>query len=206
MGTPDAETGFSLSYELTLDDIGDLVAGSQLLRRRRASARGQLVLGILGAAAWTALTILPNFPSLRASPAPGWMYAVDAVVWIFLVRLCYLVWHLSVKHLARRTWRARQHGHYLTEVNPRGVTVIAPDGSERFTPWTAIIGFWESDQSFYLLGRKSITVNELPKRGLRNAELIPSLRDFLDSSVERQADARERTSVLSHWFSCRFPA
>jgi hypothetical protein len=194
MGTPDAETGFSLSYELTLDDIGDLVTGSQLFRRRRASARGQLVLGILGAAIWTAFTVRPNLPSLRASPAPGWLYAVDAVAWIYVASRCYVVWQLSEKHLARCTWRARQHGRYLTEVNPRGVTVIAPDGSERFTPWTAIIGFWESDQSFYLLGRKSITVNELPKRGLRNAELIPSLRDFLDSSVERQADARERTS------------
>ena len=133
-----------------------------------------------------------NFPSLRvSSPAPGWMYAVDAVVGIFLVRRCYLLWCLSVKQLARRTWRARQHGRYLTEVNPRGVTVIAPDGSERFTPWTAITGFWESDQSFYLLGRKSITVNELPKRGLENVGLISSLRDFLDSSVGRQAAARE---------------
>jgi hypothetical protein len=194
MGTPDAETGFSLSYELTRDDIGDLVAGSQLLRRRRASARGQLVLAMLGAAAWTALTILPNFPSLRASPAPGWMYAVDAVAWIVFVRFCFLVWHLSLKQLARRTWRARQHGRYLTEVNPRGVSVTAPDRSERFIPWSAITGFQESDQSFYLLGPKGITVNELPKRGLQNAELIPSFRDFLDSSVGRQAAAQERTS------------
>jgi hypothetical protein len=194
MGTPDAETGFSLSYELTLDDMGDLVAESQLLRRRRASARGQLALGMLAAAAWTAFTVLPSLPSLRVSPAPGWMYAVDAVAWSYFATRWYLVWHLSLKQLARRTWRTRQHGRYLTEVNPRGVTVIAPDGSERFTPWTAIIGFRESDQSFYLLGRKSITMNELPKRGLPSAELIPLLRDFLDSSVERQADARERPS------------
>jgi YcxB-like protein len=194
MGAPDAETGFSLSYELTLDDIGDLVAGSQLLRRRRASARGQLALVILAAAAWTAFTVLPNFPSLRASRGPGWLYAVDAAAWIYLARCCYVVWHLSLKQLARRTWRARQHGRYLTEVNPHGVSVVAPDGSERFIPWSAITGFRESDQSFYLLGRKGITVNELPKRGLQNAELIASLRDFLDSSVGRQAAARERTT------------
>lgn len=134
MGAPDAETGFSLSYELTLDDIADLVAGSQMLHRRRSSARGQLVLGILGAAAWTAFTVLPNLPSLRVSPAPGWMYAVDAVAWIYFASRCYLVWHLSLRQLARRTWRARQHGRYLTGLNPRGISVIAPDGPSESLP------------------------------------------------------------------------
>jgi len=146
------------------------------------------VLWALIGAAFTAVTVVLDLPSVvKDSPgAPGWMYVVDGAIWGGLVAYqARIVWRLSPKRLARRTWRihAALHGRHSDEVGPDGVTCTAPDGTQVFIPWATIDRIGETGHAFHLIDHQGAVRNALPKRGLPSPDLIPALREFLNRSV-----------------------
>jgi hypothetical protein len=187
MTTAGPGTGFFLSYELQPGDLQEMEAASTVRRRRRARILFGMVPVSLFAAAFTAITVALDSPSLvKDSPgAPGWMYAVDIICWSLFVFWASVVWRLNPKRLGRAVWRAspQLHGRHHDEIDSRGVTCTAPDGTVTFIPWASLVRVRETEQAFHLLDDSGGVRISLPKRGLDGPGLIPMLREFLNHSV-----------------------
>jgi hypothetical protein len=127
--------GFLLAYELRREDLQELYAAEPIRRRRRVRIVTAVPWALIGAA-FTAVTIALDLPSVRDSPgAPGWMYVIDCARCGGLVAyLARIIWRLNPKRLARRAWRAHAaiHGRHRDEVGPDGVRCTAPDGTQMF--------------------------------------------------------------------------
>jgi hypothetical protein len=187
MTSADPVAGFSLTYELQLDDLLDLFAASAERKRRRGRLIFSALVYLLIGAAFTAVMVeLDRLSVVRnSSGAPSWMYVVDAVIWLGVALCAVTVWRLSPKRLARRTWRAslQLHGRHRDEVGSGGVTTIQPDGTQTSIPWANFGSIRETEKVFELLDHRSATWVILPKRGLPRPDLIPALREFLHRSV-----------------------
>jgi hypothetical protein len=148
------------------------------------------VMWALIGAVFTTVTVAFNLTSVvkNSSGAPGWMYVVDAVIWFLVVYWGGIVWRLSPKRLARRSWRinVQLHGCHHDEVGPGGMTCTAPDGTQVFIPWASIDHLRETEHAFHLIDHRGDVRNALPKRGLPSPDLIPALREFLNRSVDGQ--------------------
>jgi YcxB-like protein len=193
MTSAESGTGFSLSYELQPGDLAELLAVKPGRRRRRIRILNSLVLWVLFGVAWTALTVAFDHPSVvkNSTGAPGWMVASDIVIWALVVLQASSAWRLSPKRLARRVWRAspQLHGRHYDVIDSRGVTWIAPDGTQTFRPWTSLVRVRETEYAFYLQDGNGDVQATLPKRGLHSPDLIPALREFLARSVGGQSSA-----------------
>jgi hypothetical protein len=148
------------------------------------------VIWALIGAAFTAVIVALDLPSVvkNSSGAPGWMYVVDAVIWFLVVSWGRIVWRLSPKRLARRTWRinVQLHGRHHDEVGPGGMTCTAADGTQVLIPWASIDRIRETEHAFHLIDHRGAVRDALPKRGLPSPDLIPALREFLNRSVDGQ--------------------
>jgi hypothetical protein len=182
--------GFLLVYELQPEDLQDLYGAGPNRRRRRVRIMLTAVPWALIGAAFTAVTVALDLPSVvkDSSGAPGWMYVVDGVIWGGVVAYLAHVWRLSPKRLARRAWRihAEVHGRHRDEVGPDGARCTAPDGTQMFIPWATIDRIGETGHAFHLIDHRGAVRNALPKRGLPSPDLIPALREFLNRSVSAQ--------------------
>jgi len=190
MTSAESGPGFSLSYDLQLSDLTELLAARPGRRRRRIRIVFSLVLLALLGVAWTALTIaFDNSSVVKGSTgAPGWMVGSDIVIWALVVLYASAAWRLSPKRLARRTWRAspQLHGRHYDQIDSRGVTWTGPDGTQMFQPWAILERVRETEHAFHLQGGNGDVRATLPKRGLRSPDLILALREFLNHSVGGQ--------------------
>jgi RimJ/RimL family protein N-acetyltransferase len=172
------------------EDLQVLIAASKPRRRRRIRVAAGLAAWTVIAIGLTAVTVGLDHPSLikGSSGAPGWLYVIDAFGWLVVVSMAGVTMRLSPKLMARRTWSARpeSHGRYLEDVGPRGVASLAPDGTQTYTPWSALAGMRETKDAFCLLGHDGAVHVVLPGRGLEDPQLIPALREFLNHSVNGQ--------------------
>jgi len=193
------DVSFSLAYELQPGDIADIATTSPARKRRRIRLIGGLAAWAPLAAAFTAVTVALDRPSVvKDSPgAPAWMYGIDVVTWLLAGVMGIAAWRLSPNRLARRAWRKspRDHGRHRDELSPAGVTSISPDGSEHFSPWTTLARVLETNNAFHLLTDDESFRHELPKRGLPSPDLIPALREFLNHSVGRQPPAAAQSTA-----------
>jgi hypothetical protein len=193
MTSADPGTGFSLSYELQPIDLTEIQAARPGRRRKRAHIILALVSWALLGVAFTAITVAFDDPSVvkGSSGAPGWMVAVDIVIWALVVLWGSSAWRLSPKRLARRVWRASPeiHGRNHDEIDSRGVTWTGPDGAQIFQPWTNLVGVRETEHAFQLQGDNGTVLAALPKRGLHSPDLIPAFREYLNRSVGGQPPA-----------------
>ena len=145
------------------------------------------VIWALFGAVLTAVTVALNLRSVvrSSSAAPSWMYLVDVVIWGLVAYWGYIIWRLSPKRLARRWWRSnvQLHGRHHDQVSPGGITYTAADGTQVLIPWTTIDDVRETEHSFLLIDHRGVVRNSLPKRGLSSPDLIPALREFLNSFI-----------------------
>jgi hypothetical protein len=190
MSSAESGTDFSLSYELQLSDLTELLATRPGRRRRRTRIVCSLVPWALLGVIWTALTIAFDNPSVvkGSTGAPGWMVASDIVIWALVVLGASSAWRLSPKRLARRAWRASPelHGGNHDQIDSRGVTWTGPDGTQTFRPWAILVRVRETEHAFHLQDANGCVHATLPKRGLRSPDLILALREFLNRSVGGQ--------------------
>jgi hypothetical protein len=191
MTTAGSGTGFLLSYELEPGDLQEMEAANIVRRRRRTRIMFGMVPLPLFAAAFTAITVALDSPSLvkDSAGAPGWMYVVDTICWSLFVFWASVAWRLSPKRLGRAVWRTspQLHGRHHDEIDSRGVTCTAPDGTETFTPWASLVRVRETEHAFHLLDDRGALRISLPKRGLDGPSRIPALREFLNRSVGGQS-------------------
>jgi hypothetical protein len=193
-----ARTAFSLRYELQPRDFRDVLGGPPRRRRKRVIYLVVLAfslyfspLAAVGAFVLYVQATADSVPAIPGSPppdVPGWFYLLGAagVVVVFLgLWSAWMVWRLSPARLARRAWRSRPdtHGRHEHEIGADGVTSIAPDGSRKFTPWTAVAGIQETRRSFCLVTAGGDKAVALPKRALPSPALLPELRAFLNDSA-----------------------
>lgn len=187
MTSPGTGMGFSLVYEMRPDDLEEAFTADAARRRRRSRMALSLAAWVLIAAFFTAVTVALDHPSVvkASSGAPSWMYPVDVVSWLLALSCAEVTWRLSPKRLARRTLRTHPEfqGSHRDEVDPGGVTSIAPDGTKAFTPWPVLVRVSETKHAFHLLDHTGGARHGLPKRGLPSPDLIPALREFLNHSV-----------------------
>jgi hypothetical protein len=108
MTSAESGPGFSLSYDLQLSDLTELLAARPGRRRRRIRIVFSLVLLALLGVAWTALTIAFDNPSVvkGSTGAPGWMVGSDIVIWALVLQPEFVIF--TVAWLAAgsgRSWR-----------------------------------------------------------------------------------------------------
>lgn len=72
---------------------------------------------------------------------------------------------------------------------------LAPDGTQTYTPWSALAGMRETKDAFCLLGHNGAVRVVLPMRGLEDPHLIPALREFLNHSVNGQPPIQAPSAV-----------
>jgi YcxB-like protein len=187
MGFQEADTTFSLCYELQPDDVEEALAADGRRKRRRARALIDLSVCAVLALALTLLTVALDRPGLvnDTTGAPSWLYLADIVGWALVIRYAALAWRLAPKRQARRVWRTRKtlHGQYRDEVGADGVTGMQPNGSMTFIPWPAVAGFRESERTFCLLGADGAVCVLLPKRSLPDPALGPALAELLARKI-----------------------
>lgn len=185
--SPDRSPAFSLSYDLEPGDLRETYAAYPGRRRSRIRAATHLGAWGLIAVVLTLATMAMDEQSvpLNSPGAPSWMYAADLAAWLLAVWGIIWVVGLSPGRMAQRVWRALPEfrGRHRDEVTDLGVTSIAPDATQAFTPWSAVTGIRETDRSFQLLGETGRVRHELPKRGLQNPDLISPLRQFMHQAV-----------------------
>ena len=188
MTDPDPNTGFTLSYSITADDLKEVLTRNPALRRRRARLIPGLVAWALLALLFTAAAVTQAQRSGQLSPADGLLL----ILWLPILGIVAVLLRLSPQRLARTALRKQQrlHGRHTIKVGSDGVTTIEPDGSQGFSPWTTIDRIHETGQAFHLFDIDGRMRARLPKRGLGNPDLIPALRDFVHRSVDDQVNGR----------------
>lgn len=189
---------FSLAYDLEPGDLRDGCVAAPGRRSMRTQAAIHLGAWGFVAVVLTLVTVALNEPTMvkDSAGAPGWMYAVDTAGWLLAARgIRPLIW-LSPRQMTRRAWRAHPelHGRHRDDVTDLGITWIAPDGMEVFTPWSAVTGISETDRAFHLLDDHGDVRHELPKRGLASPDLIPPLRQFMNQAVDTPRPATGPTT------------
>lgn len=178
---------FSLSYDLSQADLADFYANlSGRRRRRRQAAALSVGYGLLGGVL-TAFTVALDVPheALGSTSAPGWMYTVDLAFWLVAAVSLWRAVRRSPRRMARRSVRDRPDafGRNREEVSDRGITWIAADGAEAFTPWSVLTSFRESADYFYVYDKRGTVRGSLPKRGLPSPDRVPALRDYLIRAI-----------------------
>ena len=171
---------FSLTYEVTAEDLREMLATSPILRRRRRRRA-------VSFAGWAVLAPVATAGVAGEGPGPG-----DAS----LLGLAFLFWLLClisaltmVRFSPRQVARRYLHNHpelagvHREEVGPSGVTYVMPSGISMFMPWHTLAGVRETDRAFYLLDDEDRCKQALPKRGLAGPDLIPRLREFLAGAI-----------------------
>jgi hypothetical protein len=181
--TVDAGPAFSLEYSLKADDLTDLHSTDDKLRSRR------------GFLAWlVALCIaVAMFPIIQRVQGVWSLGSRDAVAYIsmLVVMLTLAIgiglawWRMEPSRLARLNYKRHPeiHGRHRDDIGPGGVTVISPDGSQTFTPWSAIASIRETSQAFVLRDGNGEARVVLPKRGLHDPALIPALGNYVLEAV-----------------------
>jgi hypothetical protein len=185
-----ADSSFALTYEIQSADLEELLiahVGRKRIRVLRVRLSVSLATWALITAAFTAITVIVDLPSVvqGSTGAPGWLYVVDIVIWFVFAGVVRVMWRQSPRRVVRRHWRGRAglEGSQHVEVDARGVTSTGPDGSARFTPWTALASVRETDNAFHLVDHRGRVRHLLLKRGLRSQDMIPALREFLGNSI-----------------------
>lgn len=177
---------FSLTYEVTAEDLREMLAISPILRRRRRRRA-------ISFAGWAVLAPVATAGVAGQGPGLG-----DAS----LLGLAFLFWLLClisaltlVRFSPRQVARRYRHNHpelagvHRDEVGPGGVTCVMPTGISVFMPWHTFAGLRETERAFYLLDDEGDCRQALPKRGLASPDLIPPLREFLAGAVGGQSAA-----------------
>jgi hypothetical protein len=106
-----------------------------------------------------AVAMFPIIQWLQGVWSPG---SRDAVAYIsmLVVMLTLAIgiglawWRMEPSRLTRLNYRRSPeiYGRHRDDIGPGGVTVISPDGSQTFTPWSAIASIRETSQAFRAAG------------------------------------------------------
>jgi hypothetical protein len=170
MTRTDPGTCFSLCYELQPGDLTEMLAANPARRRTRRRVILSAVLWTLAGVVATAITVALDSPSTvkDSTGAPSWMYVVDILFWTMAVLRAIMAWRLRSGRLAQRTWRKnpQMRGRHLDDVDSRGVSCAAPDGTRTFIPWARLVSVRETECAFALLDDTGAALSVLPKRGL----------------------------------------
>jgi hypothetical protein len=183
----DPVAGFSLSYQLELADLAEMVALNRAYRQRRAVC-GYVALGcVVAAVIWTALVFGPGRNwAMQRSPDGGIIFAiVEAVLGGAAAWQAGIWWLLGPEEVAMRIWQTRPgiRGLHRDEVQAEGVTGVDSDGVRVFLPWSAFASVRETDRALYLLGHNGEARIGLPKRGLPDSVPVATLAEFVQTSI-----------------------
>jgi hypothetical protein len=172
------ETGFSLAYELQPGDV--LAVNREQLKQHRERSEASIAASGLGAAFFAWQTV-----GHGSSAAPGWMYVAGSVFVLHFLHSLAKMWRLSPRRYARRAFQrsVERHGTNVDLVQPPGVIAIEPDGDRHGIPWSAVDKVEETDDTFRLVDRHGVVRKVLFKRAVPRPDLVPALRDFIESSV-----------------------
>lgn len=181
---------FTLRYDTELDDLAELAHLDDRRKRLRMRAAIGLPCILLITGLLTGLTVALNRPSVSAQGAPGWLYVVDTLGWLYVLWHLRMLWRLSPAVIARRVWRTRPgiRGAHQEEISDAGIVATAPGQPRVFFPWSSLAGIEETSRAFHIGGERARQVT-LPKRGLPDAGQIPALREFLHQAIAGQRPA-----------------
>lgn len=126
---------FTLRYDTELDDLAELAHLDDRRKRLRMRAAIGLPCILLITGLLTGLTVALNRPSVSAQGAPGWLYVVDTLGWLYVLWHLRMLWRLSPAVIARRVWRTRPgiRGAHQEEISDAGIVATAP-GQPRVFP------------------------------------------------------------------------
>ena len=183
----DPVVGYSLSYEMELADLAEMVALNRAYRQRRAVCVYVALGCVVAAVIWTALIFGPGrtWP-MEHSHDGGYIFSiVFAVLLTAAAWQAGIWWRLGPEELAMRLWRTRPgiRGFHQDEVRADGVTSVASDGVRHFFPWSVIASINETERALYLLGINGEALISLPKRGLPDSVPVPALKEFVQTSI-----------------------
>lgn len=181
---------FSLEYEVQPPDLREVIVGTPGARRKLIAAVALAISWGLLTASFTAITVALNYPSVvkDSTGAPGWMYAVDLLLWLLTAWIAVTAWRHSAGRLARVAIQKRPEyqGRIHDHVETGGFRSIYANGTEIFFPWATIHRVRETTHTFQLLDHDDQVRGVLPKRGLQSPELLPALHTFLNHAVAGQ--------------------
>lgn len=185
MTAGDAGPAFSLEYSLKTDDLRDLYAADDKLRRRRAWMACLLALCTVGAITLIMLGARGVW-SPHSQEAHLYIPAIGALVAV-AINAGYLLSRLSSARLARWNWKKTPdlRGRHRDDVGPEGVTVTSPNGIQTSIPWSVIASILETRRSFVLRDRSGQIRVVLPKRGLPDPALLPALGTYLREAAKQ---------------------
>jgi hypothetical protein len=184
---------FTLEYEIQPPDVRELIVGTRGMRWKLVSAVAATIGWGLIAASFTAITIALDHTSVvkDSTGAPGWMYAVDFVLWVATAAFARAAWRRSAGRLARVALQQNPEwqGRTRDQVEIGGLRSISANGTEVFYPWATIDRVRETTHAFQLLDHNGHVRGVLPKRGLVTPDLLPALRTFLNHALGGQPPA-----------------
>ena len=74
-------------------------------------------------------------------------------------------------------------GRHRDDIGPEGVTVTSPDGTQTFIAWSVIVSIRETSRTFVLRDPSGQARVALPKRGLHDPALLPTLGTYIREAV-----------------------